>query len=79
MINVDRYNGRLAPKGCGRAMILPFDVDGLPTKTSNCGASPPPEAAPAAADKAEPPPPPKAEEKKKSGGIGGFLRDLLGN
>ncbi len=81
MINVDRYNGRLAPKGCGRAMFLPFDVDGLPTKTSNCGASPPPEAAPAAAaaDKAEPPPPPKAEEKKKSGGIGGFLRDLLGN
>jgi penicillin-binding protein 1B len=79
MINVDRYNGRLAPKGCGRAMFLPFDVDGLPTKTSNCGASPPPEAAPATADKAEPPPPPKAEEKKKSGGIGGFLRDLLGN
>ncbi|MGB4334577.1 MAG: penicillin-binding protein 1B [Chromatiaceae bacterium] len=78
MVNVDRYNGRRAPRGCGRAMSLPFDANALPTKTSDCGAAPPPETkadeAPAAA-----PPPPKEEKKDSGGGIGGFLRDFLGN
>ncbi|MBK8638496.1 MAG: penicillin-binding protein 1B [Chromatiaceae bacterium] len=78
MVNVDRYNGRRAPRGCGRAMSLPFDANALPTKTSDCGAAPPPDTkadeAPAAA-----PPRPKEEKKDSGGGIGGFLRDFLGN
>ncbi len=78
MVNVDPYNGRRAPKGCGRAMSLPFDANALPTKTSDCGAAPPPETkadeAPAAV-----PPPPKEEKRDSGGGIGGFLRDFLGN
>ena len=76
MVSVDRYNGRLAPKGCGRALSLPFDADALPSQTSDCGAAPPPE--PSAEDK-PPPPPPKEEKKSKEGGFGGFLRDFLGN
>ncbi len=80
MVNVDRYNGRRAPKGCGRAMSLPFDASALPTKTSNCGAAPPSEPkAEEATAAAAPPPPPKEQKKDSGGGVGGFLRDFLGN
>ncbi len=80
MVNVDRYNGRRAPKGCGRAMSLPFDANALPTKTSDCGAAAAAAAAaPTAEDAAAPPPPPKEEKKSSGGGIGSFLRDFLGN
>ncbi|MFZ1536254.1 MAG: penicillin-binding protein 1B [Chromatiaceae bacterium] len=78
MVYVDRYNGRRAPKGCGRAMSLPFDASAVPTKTSDCGAAASP--APAAEEAAAPgPPPPKEEKKSSGGGIGSFLRDFLGN
>ena len=78
MVSVDRYNGRRAPKGCGRALTMPFDDDALPTGTSDCGAAPPPE--PAAEETAPAaPPPPKEEKKSSEGGIGSFLRDFLGN
>lgn len=77
MIRVDRYNGRLAPKGCERALSLPFDATALPNKTSDCGAKP--EAETTAAQAAPPPPPPPEEKKASGGGFGGFLRDLLGN
>jgi len=78
MVSVDRYNGRRAPKGCGSAMSLPFDASALPTKTSDCGAAPPPSSS--AEEAASPGPSALKEEKKSSsGGIGGFLRDFLGN
>jgi penicillin-binding protein 1B len=78
MVSVDRYNGRLAPKGCGRALTMPFDDEALPTRTSDCGAAPPPEPAAAESAPTAPPPPPKEEKKSSEGGIGSFLRDFLG-
>lgn len=45
---VDRTNGLLASKGCGRGISVPFARGSVPTKRSACGAAAPKEEAPAA-------------------------------
>jgi penicillin-binding protein 1B len=71
-ISVDVANGLLASSGCGRAMTLPFDEEGVPTATSSCGA---------VAAKAPPAEPvveqPQPKERKESSG--GSFREFMGS
>jgi penicillin-binding protein 1B len=71
-VSVDVGNGLLASAGCGRAMTLPFDEQGVPTARSSCGAV----AAKAPAEKPVGEPAERAKQEKSSGG--GF-REFLGN
>jgi penicillin-binding protein 1B len=74
-VSVDIGNGLLAPPGCGRAMTLPFDADGLPTDTSGCGAV----AAESATDASAQPSTAEVEKKKPSGGLREFFGSFFGD
>jgi penicillin-binding protein 1B len=69
-VRVDVRNGLLASAGCGRAMTLPFDEEGVPRARSGCGAvaakAPAPEPVAEAAE-------PKRKEKSSGGGFREFM------
>jgi len=75
-VRVDPGSGLLAGEGCGRAMTVPFDAEGIPTATSACGA-----ASTASAPKAATRTPDSNSGRKtnRDSGFGEFMRGFWGN
>ena len=75
-IRVDPGSGLLAGEGCGRAMTVPFDAEGVPTATSTCGAAPAASAQKTAKKASDS----SSGRKKAVGGGGGgeFMRGFWG-
>jgi penicillin-binding protein 1B len=71
-VRVDPGNGLLAGPGCGRAISVPFDRNGVPTVESACGAA-------VAQQQSEREPPAPAKKKRSGGGFGEFMRNFFGN